>query len=230
MKKIILNPLAVAAIFSLSLFSCASSDKMSDSTAMEESTTMSETETMAGDVEEDADVDVDAEMDTEMDMDADMNYDEMFNDIANTKQYNIVALAQTNPNLSTFVSLVQAAGLADVLQGEGPYTVFAPTNAAFSKLPKEKLDMLMKPENKAELIKVLQLHVLPSKVSTMQFQDNQRIQAADNKYINIAVDNTANNISIGGAHIVKPDVEASNGLLHVVDGVITTEDLDDGQY
>ncbi|WP_439880160.1 fasciclin domain-containing protein [Pontibacter sp. MBLB2868] len=229
MKKIILNPMAIAALASMSLFSCASSDKMNDTSAMDDSTTMSETQTMAGDTEVETEMDTDAnmDMDSNMDMDADMDYDAMFEDISNTAQYNIVALAQTNPQLSTFVSLVQAAGLADVLQGEGPYTVFAPTNAAFSKLPQEKLDMLMKPENRAELVKVLQLHVLPSKVSSMQFQDNQRIETADNNYINVNVDNMRG-VTVGGAKIVKPNVEASNGLLHVVDGVIQTS-TDNGQ-
>ncbi|MFD2514487.1 fasciclin domain-containing protein [Pontibacter locisalis] len=225
MKKIILNPLAVAAIVSFSLFSCAGSDNMSDTTAMEESTTMSETQTMAGDTEEvDADMDVDTNM--EVEMDANMDYDAMFEDM-NTQQYDIVALAQTNPNLSTFVTLVQSAGLTDILKGEGPYTVFVPTNAAFNKLPQEKREMLMKPENKAELIKVLQYHVLPSKVPSTQFQDNQRIEAADNKFINISVDNTSG-VTVGGARVVKPNVEASNGMIHIVDGVIATSE--DGGY
>jgi uncharacterized surface protein with fasciclin (FAS1) repeats len=215
MKKIFVSPMAIVAMASVTFFSCASSEKM-ETTAMEESTTISETETMAGDT--DMDVNTDRSVTTASDMD----YDNMFEDVGNTQQYNVVALAKTNPNLSTFVTLVQSAGLADVLQGEGPFTVFAPTNQAFNKLSQEKLNMLMKPENKAELIKVLQLHVLPSKVSSTQFKDNQRIEAADNKYIQINVDQTAPDVMIGGANIVKPNVEASNGIIHIVDGVITT--------
>jgi uncharacterized surface protein with fasciclin (FAS1) repeats len=219
MKKIILNPLAIAALVSVTFFSCATSDNMSDSTAMEDSTTMSETQTMGGDTEVDMDTDMGAGVST--DVDANIDYGAMFDNVPNTKQYDIVALAKTNPNLSTFVTLVQAAGLTDILKGDGPYTVFVPTNAAFNQLPQEKREMLMKPENKTELIKVLQLHVLPSKVASTQFKNNQRIEASDNKYINIAVDNT-NSVMVGGAHIVKPNVEASNGLIHVIDGVIST--------
>lgn len=226
MKQRFLKPMIAALVVSFSMYSCASSDNMSDTTAMDETTTMSETQTMAGNTQMDTDTNTDTNMNSDMAMGTDIamtnavEIDEMFDDVADTKQMDVITLAKSSPNLSTFVKLVESAGLANRLAGDGTYTIFAPTNEAFAALSAEKLNMLMKPENKAELLKVLQLHVLSDEVVSTQLSDNQRIKVTEDSYIAINVENMV--ASIGGATIVKPDVEASNGVLHVIDGVITT--------
>lgn len=221
MKKIIFKPLAVAALASMGLFSCASSSTMDDTTAMDDDMSMSETQTMAGDTEADAAVGVDADMNADMDTDMeDIDYSEMFSTVDNTEQYDVISLAKMDPNLSTFVSLVEQADLADdLMQGES-MTIFAPTNAAFAALPQDSLNMLMMPENKAQLIKVLQAHVLPTEVSSMGFNSSQRIETGGGEYVMIDVGANNSYVTVGGATIVKSDVEASNGVIHVVDKVI----------
>lgn len=214
MKKKLITPVVAAAALSLSLFGCASS---SETTAMDETTTMSETQTMAGETEMEA-----TEAASDISLTNPEEYDEMFENVSDTKQYDLIALAKTSPNLSTFAAMVEAAGIASAITPDKKFTIFAPTNEAFSAMPRAELDRLMMPENKAELIKVLQLHILPNEVASTRFTDNQRIKAGEDKYINIEVDDMARRVTVGGATVVKPDVMASNGVLHVVDGVITT--------
>ncbi|MDX5480598.1 MAG: fasciclin domain-containing protein [Hymenobacteraceae bacterium] len=208
MKTQILHLLSSLAVASAMLSGCAGSRDETGEATTAETTTMSETQAMAGDVERSVAPELD--------------YDDLFKDVGNTAQYNLVELARQEPNLTTFVTLVQTAGLTEILEADGAFTVFAPTNAAFAQLPQPKLDSLMQPENKAQLLRVLQLHVLPSRVASTEFQENQRIETADNEYLYIDVNDATRAITIGGANVVKPDVEASNGILHVVDGVITT--------
>ncbi|MFT2009030.1 fasciclin domain-containing protein [Pontibacter sp. 13R65] len=223
------------------MFSCASSTDQMNSTAMSD-TNMSETQTMAGSDDQMTDsnmsgtnteatmTDAAATGTESMRQESDVNsesltltddiaYGDMFSEIDDTKQMGVLDLAKTSSNLSTFVKLVEHADMASALEAEGPFTVFAPTNEAFAALPNGKLDYLMKPENKAELIQTLQSHFLGADVSSVQFSSTQRIGAGDNMYIPIDV--TANTTTIGGATIVKPDVKASNGVIHVVDGIIT---------
>ncbi|WP_187270008.1 fasciclin domain-containing protein [Pontibacter qinzhouensis] len=217
------------------MFSCASSTDQMDSTAMDD-TTMSETQTMAGTDDQMSGTDTSTEMtgteataagateslagisSESLAMTDDISYGDMFDEIDDTRQMGVLELAKSNGNLSTFVALVEHAEMATALDAEGPFTVFAPTNKAFAALPSGKLEYLMKPENKAELIQTLQSHFLGADVSSAQFSSTQRIGAGDNMYIPIDV--TANTTTIGGATIVKPDVKASNGVIHVVDGII----------
>lgn len=215
MKQRFFTPAIAATIVAFSLFSCAGT---SETTAMDETTSMSETQTMAGVTEEE----MEAETAPELSFTDDEDYNEMFDNIADTKQYDLISLAKTSPNLSTFATLVETAGIADAITAEGKFTIFAPTNKAFSSMPKAELERLMKPENKAELIKVLQLHILPNEVASVRFKDNQRIKAGEDRYINVRVNSTTNEVAVGGANIVHPDVSASNGVLHVIDGVIAT--------
>lgn len=229
MKRILIKPLAVAALFTAGLFGCATSDSTmdGDTTAMDDNMTMSETQTMAGNTTDEgvyaeADTDANMPMTAETDM-AEIDYGAMFEDM-DTEQYDLVSLAKMDPNLTTFVMLVEQAGLADELKNADNYTVFAPTNAAFSQMPQADMDMLMKPENKAMLIKTLQAHVLPNEVSTSRFNSSQRIETGGGEYVLIDVEENNTAITIGGAMIVKGDVEASNGVLHVVDNVVQTTD------
>ncbi|MBW7466381.1 putative surface protein with fasciclin (FAS1) repeats [Pontibacter aydingkolensis] len=212
MKKRLLTPVIAVAIVSCSLFGCAGS---SETTAME-STTMSETQTMAGDTE------METTTSPALSVTNEEEYDEMFTNVDDTKQYDLISLAKISPNLSTFATLAETAGIANALTADGKYTIFAPTNQAFSSMPRAKLERLSKPENKAELIKVLQLHILPNEVASTRLSDNQRIKAGEDQYITINVDSNTRAATIGGATIMRPDIEASNGVLHVINGVITT--------
>src|SRR5690606_12709349 len=104
-------------------------------------------------------------------------------------------------------------------------TVFIPTNEAFENLTKERYEYLTDPQNRTELVSVIQAHIIPMDISSAQFSDNQRIETADGKYIEISTQAQGTSVNIGGASIVKSDVEAANGTIHVVDAVIEpTED------
>ncbi len=151
-----------------------------------------------------------------------MEYGEMFNDIDNTEQYGVLELARMNPNLSTFVTLVEQAGLTSAFEVEGPVTVFAPTNEAFEALSKERYDSLMNPQNSAMLTELLNLHIMNSEIPTAQFNSRQFIDREQGDDINITTGMDGNIVYVGGAQIVRPDVEASNGVLHVVNGIIET--------
>lgn len=228
MKKNFLKPIAAMAIVAFTMVGCASSsDTTSNTTAMDDTTTMSETQTMAGNTTTETGVSATDAAGT-TDMSADMPYTDMFDDMENTEQYDIMALARTNPNLSTFVSLAEMAGMEAALNNAGTdFTVFIPVNEAFESLAKEDYDRLTDPANKADLIKVLQAHVLPDNIMTSQFQNNQRIQTADGKNIDITVANAggaSSMVTIGGARVVKPNVKASNGTVHIVDAVIMPTD------
>jgi len=145
---------------------------------------------------------------------------EMFEDVGETEQFDALTLLTKSPNLSTFAKLVELADMADDLQRVDGFTLFAPTNEAFAKLPTEKLEMLANPENKATLMRVIQAHVLPSKTASIQFNTTQQIELSEDRHIPVDVSMSGTMVTIGGATIVKGDVQASDGIIHVVDGVI----------
>lgn len=132
---------------------------------------------------------------------------------------NIVEVAQATPDLSTLVTAVSEAGLVETLSGEGPFTVFAPNNAAFEALPAGTLDSLLADPTGA-LTEVLQLHV----VSGAALTSEQAIEAAGTNIDTlggpVAVALDGDNLTVGGATVVGADVEASNGIVHVIDAVI----------
>jgi uncharacterized surface protein with fasciclin (FAS1) repeats len=226
MKKRMLKPIAAVVVASFTIFGCARHDRGMDTTASE-SATMSETETMAGD-----DVYTDDAMDTRTDdmdvagmsMTDEESYNDMFNAIDDTKQHDILDLATQSSNLSTFARLIEVANLGAALRTEGPFTIFAPTNEAFAELPGGKLEYLMQPENREELVNILQAHVLPARVLSSQFTSAQRIGTPDGKQILIDTDQ-ARGVTIGGAPIVRANVEASNGIIHVVNRIVTPTDM-----
>ncbi|MFD3002038.1 fasciclin domain-containing protein [Pontibacter toksunensis] len=240
MKKRTIIPTAFAAIM---LFGCAgSNDTMNDTTAMDTSTTMSETQSMAG-TAADATTTTDAGtvkaliIEREivapiatiavaaLPMENPVELDEMYEDVADTEQFNVMDLARKSPNLSTFVKLIEYADLVQDINRLNEATLFAPTNEAFAKMDRQKLEMLLMPENKAQLMQVLQAHVLPSKVSSLQFNTTQRIQLTEDRYIPIDVTMNGTNVVVGGASIVKNNIEASNGFIHVVDSVILPDQV-----
>lgn len=131
---------------------------------------------------------------------------------------NIVELAAGNDNLSTLVAAVQAADLVDVLAGDGPFTVFAPTNEAFAALPDGTLEMLLMPENKEMLVSILTLHVVSGKVMSDDLSDGMTAESVNGEDLTFSIN--YGGASVNGSGIVAADVRASNGVVHVIDTVI----------
>ena len=129
----------------------------------------------------------------------------------------IVEIAAGNPDFSILVEAVKAAGLVDTLSGPGPYTVFAPTNAAFAALPAGTLDDLLKPENKDKLVAVLTYHVVPGSLKAGDVVAAKELKTVNGKAAKIS---TANGAKIDNAGIVATDIECANGIIHVIDSVI----------
>lgn len=130
----------------------------------------------------------------------------------------IVETAEANGNFTTLLAAVDAAGLTDTLKGEGPYTVFAPTDDAFMALPEGTLDDLLKPENKEQLSSILMYHVVPGKVMSSDLSDGMEAETAGGDNVTVTVD--ASSVMVGEATVTTPDVEASNGVIHVIDMVL----------
>lgn len=131
---------------------------------------------------------------------------------------NLVDTAASQGSFATFGKALDAAGLSDTLKGAGPYTVFAPTDAAFQKLPAGKLDNWLKPENKAELISILNYHVTPGRVSAAEvgkLSETKTVQGQSAK-IKMAGDK----VTINGANITLTDIHSSNGVIHAIDTVL----------
>jgi uncharacterized surface protein with fasciclin (FAS1) repeats len=130
----------------------------------------------------------------------------------------IVDTAVSTGMFKTLVAAVKAADLVGTLKGAGPFTVFAPTDAAFAKLPAGTVEMLLKPENKAKLVAVLTYHVVPGKVPSAAIA-GKMLQVETVQGAKVAVDATKG-VTVDGAKVVKADVMASNGVIHVIDKVI----------
>lgn len=121
-------------------------------------------------------------------------------------------------NFNTLVTAVKAAGLADTLKGPGPFTVFAPTDEAFAKLPAGTLESLLKPENKDKLRSILLYHVVPGKVMAQDVLKVHSAKTVDGQNIDIRTMN--GKVMVGNAHVTKTDIVASNGVIHVIDSVL----------
>lgn len=131
----------------------------------------------------------------------------------------VVALAQDTPDLATLVTAVSTAKLGDTLQGDGPFTVFAPTNAAFKELGDEQVQSLLEPENRDQLTQVLTYHVVPGTLTAADLSDGQKLETVAGETLTVKVD--GGTVMVDDASVVQPDVEASNGVVHVIDGVLT---------
>lgn len=131
----------------------------------------------------------------------------------------IVDTAVSAGSFSTLVAAVQAAGLVDTLKGEGPFTVFAPTDEAFAKLPEGTVEMLLKPENKGKLVAVLTYHVVPGKVMSADLA-GKKLGAKTVEGSDVDIDATTGDVKVDGATVVKADIATSNGVIHVIDQVI----------
>ncbi len=131
----------------------------------------------------------------------------------------IVDTAVANGNFKTLVAAVTAAGLADTLKGPGPFTVFAPTDAAFAALPAGTVETLLKPENKAKLVAILTYHVVPGKVMAADVA-GKKTEAKTVEGQSVAIDATGGAVHVNKATVTAADVGASNGVIHVIDKVL----------
>jgi uncharacterized surface protein with fasciclin (FAS1) repeats len=137
---------------------------------------------------------------------------------ANGKRADIVQTAVDAGSFNTLVAAVKAAGLVETLQGPGPFTVFAPTDEAFARLPAGTVENLLKPENKSKLVAILTYHVVPGKVMSKDIA-GKKTMAKSVEGSEIDVDATSG-VKVDNAKVIKADIETSNGVIHVIDTVI----------
>ena len=129
----------------------------------------------------------------------------------------IVAVAASAGSFKTLVAAVKAAGLVETLQGTGPFTVFAPTDDAFAKLPAGTVETLLRPENKAKLVAILTYHVVPGKVMAADVK-TMKAKTVNGQALSIKV--ADGKVTVDNATVIKTDVAASNGVIHVIDTVV----------
>lgn len=129
----------------------------------------------------------------------------------------IVDTAVGAGNFTTLVAAVEGAGLVDTLKGEGPFTVFAPTDEAFAALPAGTVEDLLKPENKDKLVSILTYHVVPGKVMSGDLTEGMKAATVQGGEVTITLDGGA---KVNGANVTTADIEATNGVIHVIDAVI----------
>lgn len=132
---------------------------------------------------------------------------------------NIVENAMNSNDHTTLVAAVKAAGLAETLSGAGPFTVFAPTNEAFNKLPAGTVDNLLKPEMKKDLTTVLTYHVVPGALRAADLKDGQKLKTVEGRELSVTIKD--GKVMIDGANVTVADVISSNGVTHVIDAVVT---------
>ena len=130
----------------------------------------------------------------------------------------IVDVAISSPDHTTLVAAVTAAGLVETLKGTGPFTVFAPTNAAFSALPAGTVDGLLKPENKEKLSGILTYHVVAGAVKAADLKDGQKVKTVQGEELMVSIKD--GKVMINGANVTAADLTGSNGVVHVIDAVL----------
>ncbi len=136
---------------------------------------------------------------------------------AGSAKKDIVDTAASAGGFETLLAAATAAGLVDTLKGDGPLTVFAPTDAAFAALPEGTVETLLKPENKDQLIAILTYHVVPGKVMSTDLVDDMKAATVQGDTVNVDLDS---GVMINDATVVSADIETSNGVIHVIDKVI----------
>jgi len=133
-------------------------------------------------------------------------------------QKNIVDTAVAAGQFKTLAAALGAAGLVDTVKGAGPFTVFAPTDAAFAKLPAGTVENLLKPENKAQLTAILTYHVVPGKVMAADVVKLKEAKTVNGKMLKVQVNGSS--VMINDANVTAADIQASNGVIHVIDTVV----------
>ncbi len=130
----------------------------------------------------------------------------------------IVETAVAAGKFKTLAAALQAAGLVETLKGAGPFTVFAPTDDAFAKLPAGTVESLLKPENKAKLTAILTYHVVAGKALASDLKNGEALKTVNGKELPVKIE--GGEVMIGNAKVIKADIEATNGVIHVVDTVL----------
>jgi uncharacterized surface protein with fasciclin (FAS1) repeats len=139
---------------------------------------------------------------------------------AGSMSKDIVDTAVEAGSFTTLVAAVEAAGLVETLKGEGPFTVFAPTDEAFAALPEGTVESLLQPENRDTLVSILTYHVVPGKVMSTDLSNNMMAPTVQGSDVTIM---TEGGVTVNGANVVTADIETSNGVIHVIDAVILPE-------
>ncbi|TFL16892.1 fasciclin domain-containing protein [Jannaschia formosa] len=139
---------------------------------------------------------------------------------ADAHSMDIVDTAAAAGDFSTLLAAAEAAGLVETLKGEGPFTVFAPTDAAFAALPEGTVDNLLMEENRDQLVNILTYHVVPGKVMSGDLSDGMEATAVNEGTLTIG---TEGGVTVNDANVVTADIEASNGVIHVIDSVLLPE-------
>ncbi len=139
-----------------------------------------------------------------------------------TQNQTLLSLAESSPNFKTLTAALKAAGLTDALQGSENLTVFAPTDAAFAKLPADAVRDLLKPENKEVLLKLLTYHVVSGTVLSTDLESGE-VKSLEGGAITVKV--SPNGVMVNDANVVQADIKASNGVIHAIDQVILPPDL-----
>jgi uncharacterized surface protein with fasciclin (FAS1) repeats len=134
-------------------------------------------------------------------------------------EQDVVVLAQGERRLTTLVEAVTAAKLVDTLKAQGPFTVFAPNNEAFAAIGQEQLRKLLQPENRDQLRSILTYHVVPGALTADRLKDGQELETVEGESLTVSI--SGGTVKIDDATVVRPDVDASNGVVHVIDGVLT---------
>lgn len=138
-----------------------------------------------------------------------------------TESQNVLEVAKSAGSFTMLVKALEAAGLTEVLGGEGPFTVFAPTDEAFAKLPQDAVMDLLKPENKEILVKILTYHVVPGKVKSTDLKSSE-VKSLEGGNIQVKVDQ---GVMVNDAEVIQADIKGSNGVIHVINAVILPPDL-----
>ena len=138
--------------------------------------------------------------------------------VAQAAERDIVDTAAASDQFETLVAAVKAAGLVDTLKGDGPYTVFAPTDEAFAKLPAGTVENLLKPENKDQLVAVLTYHVVPGKIMSSDIAGKTaEVETAQGSKLSV---DATDGVKVDNATVIAADIETSNGVIHVIDTVV----------
>ena len=137
---------------------------------------------------------------------------------ASAAQMDIVDTAASAGQFNTLVAAVKAAGLVETLKGEGPFTVFAPTDEAFAKLPEGTVESLLKPENKDKLVAILTYHVVAGDVTSADIAGKKlMVETVEGRELSV---DATNGVMVDHAHVISADIETSNGVIHVIDAVL----------
>lgn len=139
----------------------------------------------------------------------------------------VVAVASSNSSFSMLTAALKAAGLTETLQGKGPFTIFAPTDEAFAKLPQDAVRDLLKPENKEVLVKILTYHVVSGNLEARKLETGE-IQSLEGGAIKVEIEEISSdkkNVKVGGANVIETDIKGTNGVIHSIDEVILPASL-----